>query len=157
MRIGKFLTLIVGLVLTVGVAQAGVSIDDRFFEVKVKLIAGGQSPFFDDAGGPPVSNCYSFLGDNTWIDPNFTLDPIGTWVSEDPKGVVERYTAMADSDEIPGVLPALLLVQEGQITPAGGNGKVRLQAFSTLFVDGTDIVLAMFMSTGHEVDGCPPP
>ena len=47
-------------------------------------------------------------------------------------------------------------MQEGQFTPATRSGKVRIQAFSTLFVDETDIVLAVFMSRGHEVDECPP-
>lgn len=151
MRIRKFLTLIVGLVVIFGFAQANAA--DRFFEIKVKLIAGGTSPFFDppDTPGP---NCYSFREDGTWIDPLFP-NPIGTWVPEDSPGMVEHYTAMADWGGIPDVIPPLLLVQEGQVTPTTGNGEVRLQAFSTLFIDGTDIVLAVFMSTGHEVNECP--
>jgi hypothetical protein len=146
----RFTTLIVGLIATFGVAQANA--EDRFFMVTVELIAGGQSPFFV-APNPPGPNCYSFLGDGTWIDPLFP-DPVGTWES-DPNGMITRYTAMADWDGVPGVIPPLLLVQDGQITPTTGNGTVRLQAFSTLFIAETPIVLAEFMSTGYEVDGCP--
>lgn len=153
MNASSLSTLIVGLVFAVGAAQADAG--DRFFQIQVKLIAGGQSPFFEPPA-TPAPNCYSFLEDGTWIDPAFP-NPVGTWVPEDPQGVVARYTAMADWGGIPDVLPPLLLVQEGQMTPAGRKGKdmARLQAFSTLFVAGTDIVLAEFMSTGHEVEGCP--
>jgi hypothetical protein len=151
MGIKRYLPLVFGLVVTFGAVQADA--EDRFFEVNVKLIAGGLSPFFD-APDRPDSNCYSFLDDGTWIDPKFP-NPIGTWVPEDSAGVVDHYTAMANWGGIPDVLPPLLLVQEGQITPGTRNGKVRIQAFSTLFVDQTDIVLAMFMSTGHEVEECP--
>lgn len=97
MKIRQFLTLIVGLAITFGVAQADE--EGRFFEVKVKLIAGGLSPFFAPPD-IPVSNCYSFLDDGTWIDPNFP-NPFGTWVPEDSQGVVANYTALADWGGIP--------------------------------------------------------
>jgi len=151
MRTKRFLTLIVGLVVIFGVAQADAA--DRFFQVQVKLISGGQSPFFEPPS-PPGPNCYSFLGDGTWIDPNFP-NPTGIWAPADSNGVVTRYTAMADFGGIPDVIPPLVLVQEGQVTPTTGNGKVRLQAFSTVFLGGTDVVLAVFKSTGYEVDECP--
>ena len=150
-------TLIVGLIAAFGVAQA--SAEDRFFMVKVEMIAGGQSPFFA-APNRPGPNCYSFLEDGTWIDPLFLGPPLGifegTWELVDSDGAVTRYAAMADSPELPVFeVPALTLVQDGQITPTTGNGKVQLQAFSTLFLAGTPIVLAEFMSTGYEVDACP--
>ena len=151
MRTRRLLILIVGLVFSFGVVQADAS--DRFFQIQVKLISGGQSAFFDPPG-PPGPNCYSFLDDGTWIDPLFP-NPFGIWVPEDSNGVVEQYTAAAAWDGIPDVIPPLLLIQEGQITPTTGNGQVRLQAFSTVFILGTDIVLAQFMSTGREVDECP--
>ena len=149
MRAKRFVTLIVGLIVTFGVGQADAA--DRFFHIQVKLIAGGQSPFFTPPS-PPGPNCYSFLEDGTWIDPLF-LEPVGIW-APDSNGVVTRYTAAAD---FPGGfgLPPLLLVQEGQITPTAGDGQVRLHAFSTVFLGGTDVVLAEFMSTGYEVDECP--
>ncbi len=141
----RFLTLIVGLIATFGAAQA--SAEDRFFMVNVQLIAGGQSPLFA-APNRPGPNCYSFSGDGTWIDPLWP-GGAGTWES-DPNGAITRYTAMADF-----AVAGLSIVQEGQITPTTGNGTVRLQAFSTVFVTGTPIVLAEFMSTGYEVDACP--
>lgn len=150
MRATLLLTLIVGLVVSLGVAQADAA--DRFFQIQVKLIAGGQEPIFPPPS-PPGPNCYSFLEDGTWIDPLFP-NPIGTWESH-ANGIVTRYTAMADWEGIPGIFPPLRLVQEGHITPTTGNGKVRLHAFSTLFVAGTPIVLAEFMSNGYEVDACP--
>lgn len=145
-----YLTLIIGLVAAFGIAQADAG--DRFFQIQVKQIAGGKSPFFDPPS-PPGPNCYSFLEDGTWIDPLFP-NPLGTWESHG-NGVVTRYTAMADWEGIPGIFPPLLLVQEGHITPTTGNGRVRLHAFSTLFVAGTPIVLAEFMSNGYEVGACP--
>jgi len=151
------MTLVVGLIATFGVAQADV--ENRYFQIQVKQIAGGQSPFFAPPS-PPGPNCYSFLEDGTWLDPLFLGPPLGIfpgiWELVDSIGAVTRYTAMADSPAFPVFdLPALTLVQEGQITPTTGNGKVRLQAFSTVYVAGTLIVLAEFMSTGYEVDTCP--
>jgi hypothetical protein len=123
-------------------------VEGRFFQIQVKLIAGGQEPIF-----PPPSplgpNGYSFLENGTWIDPLF-LNPFGTWVPEDSVGVVDRYTAIAEAGPF-------LLVQEGQITRATGNGQVRLQAFSTFLFAPTGDVTAQLMSTGYEVDECPPP
>jgi hypothetical protein len=120
----------------------------------VRLVAGGLSPFFEPPS-TPGPNCYSFLEDGSWIDPLFP-NPVGIWVPEDSQGVIEHYTAMAEWDGIPLVIPPLLLIQEGQGTPTTGNGKVQLKAFSTLFIDGNDIVLAVYMSTGRDVAECPP-
>lgn len=143
MKTRHILNLIFGLVVTFGAAQADAA--DRFFQVKVQFIAAGQSPFWEPPS-PPGPNCYSFLEDGTWIDPQFVP---GEWEADpDGVGVVERYTAWA---EIPSL--SFLLVQEGQVTPARGNGRARLQAFSTFFVGGE--VAAEFMSTGYEVDECP--
>lgn len=156
MKTKLLLALVMSLVVVFGNAQADT--EDRYFEIQVKLIAGGKSPFFapPDTPGP---NCYSFLGDGTWIDPLFLGDPLGvfegSWSLTQSKGAVSRYFAAADSPEFPGIVPALRLEQEGQITPTTGMGEVRLQAFSTVYLAGTNIVLAEFMSTGHEVDGCP--
>ncbi len=157
MRRKTILTLITGLIVTFSVAQADA--EDRFFQIQVKQIAGGQSPFFDPPN-TPGPNCYSFLGDGTWIDPLFLGPPLGvfdgTWWLGDSNGVITRYTATASSPAFPAFgLPPFTLVQEGQITPTTGNGKVRLQAFSTLYITETPIVLAEFMSTGYEVDSCP--
>jgi hypothetical protein len=151
MKTQRFSTLVVVLVSAFGLVQAA-NAADRFFEIQVKMVSGSLSPFFG-APSPPDPNCYSFLEDGTWVDPLFPT--LGLWVPEESNGVVEQYTAAADWDGIPDVLPPLLLIQEGQITPTTGNGQVRLQAFSTLYLRGTDIVLASFMSTGHEVDECP--
>ena len=144
MKASRILTLIVGVIVTFGAVQAEAA--DRFFQVQVKLIAGGEEPIFPPPS-PPGPNCYSFLEDGTWIDPLFP-NPFGTWVPDDSDGAVERYSAVA-------VAGPFVLVQEGQITPTAGNGMVRLQAFSTLYLAPDDLVLAQFMSTGHEVDGCP--
>jgi hypothetical protein len=76
-------------------------------------------------------------------------------MEEDSNGVVTRYSALIEFSGLPDVIPPLDLVQEGQITPVRRNGRVRLQAFTTLFLGGSDFVLAEFVSTGHEVDGCP--
>ena len=141
----RFLTLVAGLVFFFAVVQADAG--DRFFQVQVKLLAAGQEPIFPPPS-PPGPNCYSFLEDGTWIDPLY-LNPFGAWVPDDSNGAVERYTAAA-------VAGPLVLVQEGQITPTAGNGQVRLQAFSTLYLAPEDLVLAQFMSTGYEVDECPP-
>lgn len=144
--------LVISLAVFFGVAQADA--EDRYFQIQVKLVAGGQSPFFapPDTPGP---NCYSFLSDGTWIDPLFP-NPEGSWQLVDSEGTVTRYSAVAVSDAIPEFgIPPLTLVQEGQITPTTGNGKVRLQAFSTVFLADTSIVLAEFVSTGYEVDECP--
>jgi hypothetical protein len=145
MSIKQFLTLMVGLVVTFGAAQADAA--DRFFQVQVSFIAGGQSPFWEPPS-PPGPNCYSFLEDGTWDDPQFVP---GEWEpDEDGVGMVERYTAWAQF-ELEG--EPWLLVQEGHVTPARGNGRARLQAFSTFSIGGE--VFAEFMSTGYEVDECP--
>jgi hypothetical protein len=65
---------------------------DRFFQIQMKLIAGGLSPFFEPPD-TPNPNCYSFLEDGTWIDPLFP-NPIGMWAPAESNGVVEQYTAM---------------------------------------------------------------
>ena len=150
MKTRSYLTLIIVLVAAFGVAQADAG--DRFFQIQVKQIAGGKSPIYEPPS-PPGPNCYSFYEDGTWIDPLFP-NPIGAWEAH-PDGVVARYTAMAEWEGIPGVFPPLLLVQEGHITPTTGNGMVRLHGFSTLYVAGTPIVLAEFVSNGYEVDACP--
>jgi len=150
MKASRILPLIVGVIVTCGAVQADAA--DRFFQIQVKLIAGGLSAFFEPPG-PPGPNCYSFLEDGTWNDPLFPA--LGTWAPTESNGVVDQYTAIAEWEGIPDVLPPLVLVQEGQITPTMGNGKVRLQAFSTVYIGGTDIAIAWFMSTGREVDGCP--
>ena len=151
MKTKRFLVLVVGVIVTFGAVQADAA--DRFFQIHVKLIAGGLSAFFDPPG-PPGPNCYSFLEDGTWNDPLFPV--LGMWAPAEPRGVVERYSAIAEWEgSPPDEIPPLTLVQEGQITPAGRNGQARLQAFSTVFLGETDIVLAEFMSTGREVDECP--
>jgi hypothetical protein len=118
-------------------------------KVRISLALTQSSFTPPDTLGP---NCYSFLDDGTWIDPLFP-NPVGSWEA-DPNGAATRYTAIADFAGSFG-LPPLLLVQDGQITPTTGKGQVRLQAFSTVFLGGTDIVLAEFLSTGREVDQCP--
>ena len=145
MKTRRFLNLVVGLVVSLGAVQADAG--DRFFQIQVKLIAGGQEPVFPPPS-PPGPNCYSFYEDGTWIDPLY-LNPFGIWAPDDSEGADERYSAVA-------VFGPFVLVQEGQITPTAGNGQVRLQAFSTLYLAPEDIVLAQFMSTGYEVDACPP-
>ena len=159
MRRRTFSNVIIGSLATIGVLGGSIGIvatgeaDDGLaglsFVVDVKMVAGGTSPFFDPPM-PPGPNCYTFVDDDaqTWIDPLF-LDPAppllfpGTWViTED--GAITRYTAEATSPALPELgLPPLRLVQEGMITPA-----LRLTAFSSLYIDGTDILLAKFVSTG---------
>lgn len=140
-------TVIVGLIAALAVTQASAA--DRYFQIQVKFIAGGTSPFYEPPD-PPGPNCYSFLEDGTWIDPLFTFSPMGTWEIVSA-GAVTRYTARA-ALIIPGVV-SLVLDQRGLITPGYANGTVRLQAFSTFSIDGEP--LAEFMSTGYETDGCP--
>lgn len=154
MQIRRILILIFGAIISISAAQADAA--DRHFQVQVKIISPGWLEGDFPPPSPPGPNCYSFLENGTWVDPNFALQPEGTWYLEDTGGVVTRYTAMIDFPGWPDIVPPLLLVQDGQMTPARGNGKVRLQAFTSLFLGGTDIVLAEFMSTGYEVDECPP-
>ena len=146
MRKRIFLTAIVGIIATLGVAQADAA--DRFFQIKVKQIAGGTSDFYEPPS-PPGPNCYSFFEDGTWIDPLF-FNPVGTWETTS-EGAVTRYTARAEFI-IPGVV-SIVLVQNGKFTPAFSKGQVRLQAFSTAYINGEAV--AEFMSTGYEAEGCP--
>jgi hypothetical protein len=61
-------------------------------------------------------------------------------------GAKTTYTAFADAD-------GLVLLQEGSVTPALGNGVLRLEALSTLLVG--ELKLAEFVSVGSEFDECP--
>lgn len=152
MKSKLILTMIIGLIATFAVAQADAA--DRFFQVQVKLVAAGTSPFWKVEEGifppdPPGPNCYSFLDDGppmTWIDPLF-FNPFGTWNVEDSNGAVTRYTAEA-------IAGPFVLVQNGMWSPASSKGQVRLKAFSTAYLFGE--IVAKFVSTGYEVDACPP-
>ena len=145
-KVTIMLLLTVGSVLgTIGTAGAD-GLADRFFQIQVKQVSNNDLiPSIPP--DPPGPNCYSFLAGGIWIDPLF-LNPFGTYTVTE--GVVTRYRAEA-------VFGPLLLVQEGQVTPTTRRGQVRLTAFSTLYLFGEDgPVLAEFVSTGYEADGCPP-
>lgn len=131
----------------VATAEAGPPVSagmaDRYFQIQVIQTTGR------DLGIPkgPRPNCYSFLGDGTWLDPLF-LAP-GTWEDTDGPDANTRYTATATSPA--GVV---VLEQEGQVTPSFSKGQNRLTAFSRLYIFGT--LAAEFVSTGYEVDSCDP-
>jgi hypothetical protein len=164
MRTRRFLNVIIGLLATLGVIGGSIGIVEtaeaeglggRSFQVKVKQISGARPPAEPPAPMPPGPNCYTFEADGTWIDPlflgpNLPVFP-GTWVQH-TEGAITRYTAMAESPEFP-FLPALVLVQNGHVTPTFSKGQLRLKAFSTVFIGGQAV--AEFVSTGYEVDGCP--
>lgn len=164
MRRKKFLNVSTGLLATLGIIGGSIGIvgtaeadglGGRSFMIKVKQITREAPPAETPAPMPPGPNCYTFEADGTWIDPlflgpNLPVFP-GTWVQH-TQGAITRYTAMAESPEFP-FLPPLVLVQNGQITPTFSEGKLRLKAFSTVFIFGDAI--AEFVSTGYEVDECP--
>jgi hypothetical protein len=166
MRRRTFLNVIIGLLATLGVIGGSIGIvgtaeaeglGGRSFVVKVKQITREAPPAETPAPMPPGPNCYTFEAGGAWIDPLF-LGPFcpvfpGEWVQH-TQGAVTRYTAMAESTtDLCPFLPPLLLVQNGQITPTFSEGKLRLKAFSTVFIFGEAI--AEFVSTGYEVDRCP--
>jgi hypothetical protein len=148
MKTKLFLTVTIALIATFGVAQADAQ--DRFFQIQVKLVAGGKSPLWKEEEGifppsPPGPNCYAFLDDGTWIDPLF-FNPVGTWLSN-ANGAITHYTA-----EAAAFGGFLFLEQTGMWTPAFSKGKVRLKAFSTVYIGG--VIAAQFVSTGYEVESC---
>ena len=113
------------------------------FEVNVKvtstLIPGTTGPV-----GTEFPNCYTFQGDGVWIDPVFPVP--GTW-TQDIRGATARYTATAGVD-------GLLLEQSGKVTPFRGRDSRKLKAYTSFAADG--MVLAEFLSRGHEVVSCSP-
>ena len=126
------------------------NLSGRSFQVHVEYLPGyilSDTPAFD--------NCYTFVDDGTWIDPEFPgngAPPVtGKWIQH-TGGWVTRYTGFAEVSDLfaPGV--DLQLVQNGTVTPSWRRGKLRLRAYSTVLI-GTD-VFAVVKSTGHSVDSC---
>ena len=101
--------------------------------------------------GIPFHNCYIFGEDGTWIDPPFPGPP-GAFVQHTP-GASTTYTAEAAS-VIPDILD-ILLVQEGEVTPAQGSGVLQLVA--STYVTGTflgDEISVEFLSVGFQNNDC---
>jgi len=171
MKRKAFLIVVIGLIATFGVFGGSIGIVDtaeaspnghksrdslsgRSFQVNVKDLDLGTSN----------SNCYTFEEDGTWIDPLFLEDFVfpGTWIQH-TGWFVTRYTAFA---RVPASVDlfvddgtsALLLIQNGTVTPTWRKGKLRLRAYSTVIIETTDgdgeIVIGNFLSTGHSVDSC---
>ena len=135
---------IIGLVETAGATPDGSQhlrgLGGRVFLVEVEVVS---SILGDDLPvGTVFPNCYFFENGGAWIDPGFVP---GTWMQHTP-GAATTYTAFADAG-------GLVLLQEGSVTPAQGNGVLQLEVFSTLLVG--ELKLAEFVSVGSEVEGCP--
>jgi hypothetical protein len=135
----------IGLVETVGATPDGSQrlrgMAGRVFLVEVEVVS---SILGDDLPvGTVFPNCYFFDNGGVWVDPGFP--EAGTWMQHS-NGAKTTYTAFADAD-------GLVLMQDGSVTPAHGNGVLQLEAFSTLIVG--ELTLAEFVSVGSEVDDCP--
>ena len=153
--IGLFTTFgIIGVSIgVVGTAEASFStLAGQSFQVTVTNLEDGQS----------FTNCYDFVEDGTWIDPQF-LGPglvfLGAWVGHGGSRVA-RYTAFAKSPAIPDFqLPPLRLIQNGwTYTDFFQRDRMRLTAYSTVVaeIDGFgDVVVGSFLSRGLSVDECP--
>jgi hypothetical protein len=133
--------------------HSGYSLAGRSFQIKGTYVSWDDSLGF---GPKPAdfTNCYTFVDDNTWIDPLF-LDGFvipGTWVQH-TGGLVTSYTAFAEATDLiaPGI--DLSLIQNGTVTPTFRRGKQRLNAYSTLIV-GPGTVVGVVLSRGYSTDSC---
>jgi hypothetical protein len=118
--------------------------EGRTFQVSVTVTQNvplGLPPSFD--------NCYTFGEDNVYVDPLFpSFDPAtsvpGTW-EQHSVGASTSYSAAAANGP-------LVFTQDGQVTPARGNGVLQLTAYAEISLDG--FVLAGFESVGFENPTC---
>jgi hypothetical protein len=146
--IGTLLAFVgaLGLIETVGADPDGSQrlrgLGGRTFFVEVYDVFADE--YFD--------NCYTFNADGTWIDPVFP--EIGNWVQHSV-GAKTSYSAEAYEDDYFLGFP-LLLVQEGDVTPARGRGVLQLKAYSQaiFFFGASELVIGEFESVGYEVDSC---
>ena len=104
--------------------------------------------------GAPAAfgNCYTFAAGGTWIDPLFPAP--GSW-GQHSVGVATAYTGTASASLAPGI--TLYIVQEGEITPAGGSGVLQLVAHNVVFVTVAgmgDIPIGELTSVGYETGSC---
>jgi hypothetical protein len=144
---------VVGLMETVGAdpdeSQLLRGLGGRTFAVQVTNLTGNGPPF------GTFSNCYTFNDDGSWIDPLFPVP--GTWI-QDSTGAATGYTATAFLP-IGGGL-AVLLVQEGTVTPAMGGGTLQLEASTSASIvlasDPTVVIFPLddFLSVGHQDNQC---
>ena len=157
----KYTHLAAGLIFAVGIfgavaplmatpdeSQRLRGLEGRVFEVVVQNLTTGE---------PPFQNCYIFLEDGIWIDPEFPVP--GTWVQH-TNGASTTYTGEAFF-EIPTIL-SVLLVQEGAVTPAQGSGVLQLEAISraTGFLPGPGGPIEIdweFLSVGFQNNDCSSP
>ncbi len=158
MRKKAFLTALIGLIVSVGIVASAVAKPDgsqrlrglggRTFDVQVTNLTGMGEPL------GTFANCYTFNEDGSWIDPLFPVP--GTWI-QDSTGAKTSYSASALFD-IGGGL-AVLIEQQGTVTPAQGKGTLQLEAFShvsiILIADGSLLMqLDSFFSVGHQDNEC---
>lgn len=151
------LTLVMGLVMAPTTAFADPDggqrlrgMAGRTFEVHVTGTVEGNPVSF--------SNCYTFNADGSWDDPLFPAPGAavpGVWWQHSV-GARTSYTAMAG---VPiGPVWTLVIVQQGEVTPAHGSGTLQLEAHNDLFVeiDGEEDVfpLGELTSIGYENPDC---
>jgi hypothetical protein len=112
------------------------------FLVEVDYYEGGEFQF-------KFPNCYFFEADmdddgNNWFEAGGT--PAGTW-EQHSTGASTTYSVIAttpdpDFDE-------LTILQQGQVSPAGGKGVLQLEAMTTIEEFGNFLE---FISVGSEID-----
>ena len=156
MKKTTFFAAALGVVVSLGVVGLAAADPDvsqrlrglggRVFLVEVEVVSA-----LDCCGLPPVgfvfSNCYFFEPSGTWVDPAFPRPGAavdGNWLQYS-NGAKTTYTATVDA--------GVVLIQDGTVTPANGNGVLQLEAFTTVYFG--DFALAEFVSVGSEVDECP--
>ena len=149
-------TAVTGVIISFGIAgsasadpdgsQRNRGLGDRVFSVDVETIFAvfPIAPFFP--------NCYAFNADGSWEEPG----NVGDWIQHS-NGAKTSYTATAPITEAPG----LILIQDGNVTPAKGKGVLQIEAYTSIYValegGGPDLeigALAVFLSIGAEVDEC---
>lgn len=120
---------------------------DRVFLVNVDFYVDGELQF-------SFPNCYFFTsdvnadGNKIWFEPAAQ----GSW-KQNSTGASTSYFVTADLPD------GLTLLQEGQVSPAGGSGILQLEAISTIQQFGDFLE---FFSVGSEIDeadaeaSCPP-
>ena len=140
---------VIGLVETVGAtpndSQRLRGLGERVFLVDVDVV-------IDEMVVESFVNCYFFDADGVWYETGGT--PLGTWVQHS-NGASTTYSVVADTGEVGRLL------QDGQVSPAGGKGVLQLEAVSTL----PDLEVPFdlkFISKGAEIDEslvylCPSP
>lgn len=128
-------------------------LEGRIFAVDAEVVMSLDPEI---PAGATFNNCYIFEEGGVWIDPLFP-DPAngivipGTWLQHSELPEIS-YTAVIDLDPVDPD-PGLLLVQNGTVNHARGNGNQGLTAYTTVFFGGIPIIEVL--SKGRAVDSCP--